>query len=164
VHNYTAANSVSQKNYNWDTLNAKVLKRLKFALSREDIDAVVNCKPGAIERVLYDVQVKLAQYRLARRRTSSEGSTTSSTQNLSAIDDGLAGAEGASGARSEYGSSGDGGAQVIRELKETVIILEQKVAKLEQLVRIKDTKILRLQQKLKGASGADLGTTAALVS
>jgi hypothetical protein len=37
--------------------------------------------------------------------------------------------------------------QQIRELQETVEILELKIAKLEQLVRLKDNKIQKLLQK-----------------
>ena len=36
--------------------------------------------------------------------------------------------------------------QTIRDLQETVEILELKIAKLEQLVRLKDSKIQKLQQ------------------
>ena len=36
--------------------------------------------------------------------------------------------------------------QEIHDLRETVDILEQKIAKLEQLVRLKDTKIQRLKE------------------
>ena len=30
IHNYSAANSVQQKLYNWETLNRKVIKRLGY--------------------------------------------------------------------------------------------------------------------------------------
>jgi len=36
--------------------------------------------------------------------------------------------------------------QEIHDLRETVDILEQKIAKLEQLVRLKDTKIAKLKE------------------
>ncbi|RHY10287.1 hypothetical protein DYB25_001089 [Aphanomyces astaci] len=69
MHNYSSANSVTQKQYNWGTLNRKVLKRLGFQLTKRDIDDIVQCKPGAVEEFLSKLQVKIANYRL--RRTSS---------------------------------------------------------------------------------------------
>jgi hypothetical protein len=30
IHNYSPANSVQQKLYNWNTLNTKVLRKLKY--------------------------------------------------------------------------------------------------------------------------------------
>ena len=63
LHNYSAANSVQQKTYNFDTLNSRVLKKLGFQISRSTIDDVVKCKPGAIENVLNSLQIKMAKYR-----------------------------------------------------------------------------------------------------
>ena len=36
LHNYPPANSMRQKLYNWDTLNARVLRKLDAALPRAD--------------------------------------------------------------------------------------------------------------------------------
>ena len=41
--------------------------------------------------------------------------------------------------------------QTIQQLKETIEILELKVKKLEQLVKLKDAKILNLSNKLQSA-------------
>ena len=77
LHNYSAANSVSQKLYNWNTMNRKcelhlhhlvllfsekVLKRIDIELSAKDIDAMVNCEPGRIERLLKLVQDKVSNF------------------------------------------------------------------------------------------------------
>ena len=35
MHNYSQAHSVSQKTYNWNTLNVKVLKKLGLNLSKK---------------------------------------------------------------------------------------------------------------------------------
>lgn len=61
IHNYSAASSYSQKMYNWNTLNQKVLRKLDFMLSKEEIDAIVKCKTGAIEFILKNFQVKITQ-------------------------------------------------------------------------------------------------------
>lgn len=39
----------------------KVLRKLDFTLSKEEIDAIVKCKPGAIEYTLKNFQVKITQ-------------------------------------------------------------------------------------------------------
>ena len=67
IHNYSAAHSVAQKKYNWTTLNscfhshllAKVLKKIGMQISKNDIEAIVNCDPDAIERVLKVLQAKV---------------------------------------------------------------------------------------------------------
>lgn len=58
VHNYSAANGLAQKIYNWSTLNNKVFRRLHFTLTKEDIEAVASCEPQMIERIL-----KLLKYK-----------------------------------------------------------------------------------------------------
>ncbi len=49
--------------YNWNTLNAKVFKRLGFMVTKQDVEACCNCKPGAVERVLKLIKVKIAKFR-----------------------------------------------------------------------------------------------------
>ncbi|KAG1668600.1 hypothetical protein FOA52_001469 [Chlamydomonas sp. UWO 241] len=61
LHNYSSANGATQKMYNWNTLNQKVLKRMGFALSKDDMTAMCNCQPGAVERVLKLFKVKIAK-------------------------------------------------------------------------------------------------------
>lgn len=78
----------------------------------------------------------------------------------------LGGGGGASG--SVAGSSVTGGAvaaaalaekdQTITELRETVEILELKIKKLEQLVRLKDSRISTLTARLQGTVGGAAGT------
>jgi len=67
LHNYSSANSLRQKLYNWATLNRKkdanrllrsgprksphytpekVFRRLNFDVKKAEIEAIVNCKPG----------------------------------------------------------------------------------------------------------------------
>lgn len=48
--------------YNWTTLNQRVFKKLDFVLVKSECEAVVNCDPGAVERVLKLVKVKLEKY------------------------------------------------------------------------------------------------------
>lgn len=62
LHNYSASNSVGQKLYNWNTLNQKVFKKMGFTVDKLDIDAVVNCERGAIERVLLYCKGKMLEF------------------------------------------------------------------------------------------------------
>jgi len=79
LHNYSQANSVRKKMYNWSTMNGKqvprapnasplmitfahtvkVFKRMGFQIDNDSVSEVVNCKPGAIEAVLMTVQEKV---------------------------------------------------------------------------------------------------------
>lgn len=58
----SGAHGATQKQYNWTTLNQRVFKKLDFVLAKSEIEAVVNCDPGAVERVLKLVKVKLEKY------------------------------------------------------------------------------------------------------
>jgi hypothetical protein len=62
LHNYSAAHSVQQKSYNWNTLNTKVLKKMQFQLSPGDIKDLVEMVPETIERILFSLRFKLNDY------------------------------------------------------------------------------------------------------
>jgi len=59
LHNYSSANGVAQKQYNWKTLNQKVFKKMGFHIAADELETVCNCGPGAIERVLRTVKEKV---------------------------------------------------------------------------------------------------------
>ena len=58
----SGAHGLTQKLYNWTALNQRVFKKLDFVLAKSECEAVVNCDPGAVERVLKLVKVKLEKY------------------------------------------------------------------------------------------------------
>lgn len=62
VHNYSAANGLSQKMYNWETMGTKVFGKLHLSLSKEEMQAVATGKPNYIERLLLRLRGKLAQF------------------------------------------------------------------------------------------------------
>lgn len=207
LHNYSSANSLRQKLYNWATLNQKVFRRLNFDVKKSEIESIVNCKPGVIESILMQLQHKIAEYRaaLARGETSplpytappdsarggggqggSGGfgsSQDSSGGHLSDRGAQAGAAIAAAAAAHPRGSTGyNGGPQTsayvpvthlggghavaapapyagdaekdatIGELRETIEILELKIKKLEQLVRLKDSRIQTLTQRLQGGA------------
>eukprot|EP00116_Pleurobrachia_bachei_P003543 sb/3463805/ len=63
IHNYTPANSSQQKRTNWETLNRKVFKRIDFNVPSNIVSGIVMCKPGVIEIVLYNLRVKILQFK-----------------------------------------------------------------------------------------------------
>lgn len=62
LHNYNLAHSNKNKQYNWKTLNQKVMKKIGHQISEEDIEAMINWEPYAVERVLRQLQGKIARY------------------------------------------------------------------------------------------------------
>ena len=45
--------------YNWNTLSAKVLKKLGVQLSKKKIEDIVNLTPDAIEALLFKLMTRL---------------------------------------------------------------------------------------------------------
>jgi hypothetical protein len=198
LHNYPAANSYSQKIYNWKTLNTKVFKKMGFQMQQDEMDALANCAPQTVERMLKNLQQKMAKYG-ARKSAGEEDSTPEPTGmsrpykpppkpevRAPTVPKGFAaaraikptGGPAAGGAAAGMGMGGHGAGDPsmarfegathdesvehaliekdgqLHEMRETVSILEIKIQKLEQLVRLKDSKIATLQAKLQSAAGS----------
>lgn len=191
----------------------KALKKLNMQLTRQEMEAVVNCRPGMVENLLIRLQDKLAEYRerQARRKlerqgarlTESNGSYRStgsgvatpkavghapphdapsrsansgSQQRYAAASPSTAAAASSLGAAHPVGAVGSSGhasgdalgtengshpvpEQVLAELQakddriaelaETAEFLELKIKKLEQLLRLKDSRIHTLTARLQ---------------
>lgn len=67
LHNYQPSNSSASKYINWKTLNEKIFKKLGFQISRIDIENIIVCAPGTIERVLHFVYTKVLQNQLTNQ-------------------------------------------------------------------------------------------------
>ncbi|CAM9172978.1 unnamed protein product [Choristocarpus tenellus] len=189
LHNYAAANSLDQKMYNWNTLNEKVLKKMQYQISKAELDSIVHCKSGEIEKVLYTLQLKMAKHR-ARMKAGMTSRTSPSVEQpsiegnggkgwysgrvgeqsqlaakvslaspLSAglrIDSALSRQESMTRDSTEEGPKASQSFLAeglisdkdneIRDLRETNEILRLKISKLEQLVRLKDSKINKMRQ------------------
>ncbi|GKT35033.1 hypothetical protein ADUPG1_008277 [Aduncisulcus paluster] len=162
LHNYSGANSVAQKKYNWQTLNQKVFKRKPFhPVSLQDIDMIIKCVPGAIEKVLLDIQRTIAMHstdlspEIHKAPSGHLSQSDSQPQPLFSSQRGTPG-------RSTFEGMGDSmpmssavppsvleeRERRIRSLEESNHLLEVKVRKLEQLVQLKDARIEALQAKL----------------
>ena len=166
MHNYTSANSIKQKMDNFDTLNSRVLRKLNYTIPRTSIEEIVNCKPGSVEIVLNSLQFKMAKYREHKNSSEYQIVPSSPKSNNDTNNNSRSGGVPRSAAKVPQSSLShlNGRAQPhsvmasvedeilmekeqqIRELQETVEILELKMAKLEQLCRLKDNKIQKLLQ------------------
>eukprot|EP00762_Andalucia_godoyi_P002301 ANDGO_07474.mRNA.1 hypothetical protein len=191
LHNYSAANGVTQKSYNWNTLNQKVLRRLGFVISKADIEDTVNCVPGTVERILRQFMLRLGKMKARAADDSSmdasfenddslqhlhksqpqqsqhqsqqpqhhhhqvlgTNNSSSSSGNSNANSGGIGSpkkkSSGSNAAGSAVAANQD---ESVRELRETIEILEMKVRKLEQLVKLKDQKIAALTTRLDVSS------------
>lgn len=66
LHNYVPAMSHAKKLDNWNTLNAKVLRKLYFEVPQEEVEDIIAAVPGAIERFLRALRMKVAQIKARR--------------------------------------------------------------------------------------------------
>jgi hypothetical protein len=189
IHNYSAANSLKQKVYNWETLQRrsrslacccslvrsltcsplacppcaeKTLRKLKYPLTPEEVQAVTGCKPMQIEKLLLRLKSKIATYSASEPRPSSPSSipgNPASSHRAAPQPSHCSDAqwrerepsleEDSSRSRSLHHGLGmpnavDDRDQTIVELRDTISILELKISKLEQLLVLKDNKIAAL--------------------
>ncbi|KAL1506529.1 hypothetical protein ABEB36_005873 [Hypothenemus hampei] len=59
LHNYVPRNAVSQKLINWETLNRKVLNKIKINLTFAEQEQLAKAAPGAIEKLLHKIKTKV---------------------------------------------------------------------------------------------------------
>ena len=138
LHNYPQAHSVQQKTDNWNTLNKKVFRRMGFLISKANIQQVVNCVPEAIEKVLKVVRQRIdnfEEHREEKPRVESKPKVKAPKLGNKQHNPNLP---------PEVQEK----EQVIKDLRDTIDILENKIEKLEHLVKLKDSKIQVLTSKL----------------
>eukprot|EP00922_Rhytidocystis_sp_ex-Travisia-forbesii_P050725 GHVS01075344.1.p1 GENE.GHVS01075344.1~~GHVS01075344.1.p1 ORF type:complete len:228 (-),score=55.17 GHVS01075344.1:279-962(-) len=147
LHNYSAANSRKQKLYNWTTLNNKVLSRLGFRIHQDDIEDIIESKPGAVERVLYGFQRSVGDM---KAHLKAEGGGRVKPSRSSPVikpeddDDDIAQLK-----REVDTDILLDREETIHELQETNMILKEKIKHLEQLVKLKDAKVEALTKALQ---------------
>ncbi|KAJ8916972.1 hypothetical protein NQ315_008372 [Exocentrus adspersus] len=155
LHNYSPKNSFSQKLVNWEILNRKVLSKLKMNLSSSNMEQLAKGAPGAIEKLLHAVKVKV------ERRGSGDNNQSSSEKvyfledasNISSKD-GIVPVKIKSGTKtierkmvpSEVFEEME---KSITDKEETITVLKTKVEHLESLISVKDERIKDLTQQLQ---------------
>lgn len=205
IHNFTPSFASKQKIANWNTINARVLRKLHFEVPSEEIQDIVSAVPGAIERFLRALRTKITQIKniqeqklltrgdddgddgllfggaAAYRPPSSSTAVTAARPTSAAASrtTPLAAAPTPSAAGSGRGalrpppppqpsqrhdynndnqhvpSSTQGLRQLLEEkdrtileLRESIALLTDKVGRMEDLMRVKDEKIVRYKQQL----------------
>jgi hypothetical protein len=68
LFNYEQGLKVDTKTYNWNTLNKRVLSKLKMPLDKETISELANSKGGAIEKVLWCFKKNLEEQKGKRTK------------------------------------------------------------------------------------------------
>lgn len=119
------------------SLREKVFKKINFLLTDAEIDEITDSKDLAIEQLLF---------RLKRHVENKERVITVKKENSGNKHDNL-GQHGGVGQRGALGE-GPGQKKLIRDLTDTVAMLEQKLAKMEEMMRVKDEKIRQLSARL----------------
>ncbi len=178
IHNYPSASSVAKKSYNWSTLQQKVFKKLKLHMSKEEVADIVGIKPGAIEKFLirlrdaidvYQAQSERRQSARSRSRdieaphhhhpstdygeSAQDGYRTHPTQPYHDVEPTppQAASQVQSMARSEAPRmSLEDRDRELEELKEGARLLEEKIERQQQLVRLKDSRIQVLLDQIHG--------------
>jgi hypothetical protein len=152
LHNFPPANSTRQKLDNWETLNAKVFRKLHFDVSQEEIKEITAAVPGAIERFLKALQTKITQIKQKQANQPSVSARRTDSARGSSARDYVPGR--GAGGRSAHPSAEEllrEKDQTIQELRESIVILTEKVSKLEEIIRVKDQKITAFEQRLGAA-------------
>mmetsp|Transcript_20780 Transcript_20780/g.70732 ORF Transcript_20780/g.70732 Transcript_20780/m.70732 type:complete len:225 (+) Transcript_20780:172-846(+) len=168
LHNYCAVNSIKQKAYNWQTLNERVFKRLNFCIRKDDLDRIISCERYAIENFLKLLKVKLAAHNKnfpdqAHSEQAKDGEPSRlrklgrsagdhcyysfSEDKRSSVKEDSSRARHPNYALQPTFVTQQQQTATIVELTCMNEILEKKVQKLEQLVRLKEAKIQALVAK-----------------
>ncbi|CAD2090441.1 conserved protein, unknown function [Plasmodium vinckei brucechwatti] len=139
IHNYSKANSINQKTYNWNTLNEKVFKRLSFKIDKKNVEEIVNCKYMGVEKVLITFKDQLQKYKSEIKEQNSNLLNKNLDKSIS-----------------HETEIADGENQHLNESQnpdplnnnEIVEILKEKIFNLEKLLKIKENKIDILNRKI----------------
>ncbi|KAL0239150.1 hypothetical protein PCE1_004841 [Barthelona sp. PCE] len=176
LHNYSAAHSVSQKLYNWATLTTKVFKRLNFVIDQRIVDDAAKSVPGAIEAILFQFRNHIMSESFtmpgSNPPTSRKRRTRTPRQNITAADSPISSYKPHIREREQFDESQhmeperevihvnnvsdedfEKALIKIEDLEEKNQLMQLKIRKLEQLVRLKDSRIQALTSKLHTTVG-----------
>lgn len=168
MHNYSAANSYTQKMYNWTTLNTKVLKKIGHQIHQQDLEDVIKVVPHAVEKVLVALQDKIGRVQRrdhqaggeGRVRAPSSGAAIPRASQGSRDIDSRGGRgeqplhQGRDVGQSDRGRSGGGRESEVRQVQQEVdaemlLEKEQTIAELREMVVIMSEKIKKLEQLVR---------------
>ena len=121
LHNYQPANSSSAKYVNWKTLNEKIFRKMNFQIHRNDIEKVIGAVPGSIEKVLYHIYSKIQNYQPPQSKSKDD--SILKEKNMKMMSETMDYARELSTQLAEK-------EDIIKELRETIEILETKMKKM----------------------------------
>ncbi|XP_066150334.1 sperm flagellar protein 1-like [Euwallacea fornicatus] len=75
LHNYAPRHALSRKIINWETLNKKVLNKLKINLSSAEQEQLARAVPGVIERLLHKIKLKVEKHEAALKNAENKEKT-----------------------------------------------------------------------------------------
>ncbi|KAH0576895.1 SPEF1-like protein [Spironucleus salmonicida] len=163
VHNYQPATSTKNKLTNWQVLQTKVLSKLKAKLEPKEMEELAASIPGKIEMFLYMIKKKIEGLSRADedKKGSKQDGNLLNKQDKNLSDDDLfvevigknvkdikqPGMHSNECQQCEYKD------RRIAELQDDNKLLEDKIDKLQQLIRLKDGKNKALEQKIEVLQG-----------
>ncbi|KAM6076103.1 sperm flagellar protein 1 [Chlamydotis macqueenii] len=179
LHSYVPASSTPQKLANWGHLNRKVLSKLNLSIPEEVIRQVVQCRPGTVEQVLLVLREKIEEKQKESKAVPGPGQepgVRAALEEVGYLETARAGCPKAKGGAGgtcaqelpraagvmrscAQATSGDAAVhlqlaereQALLLAQETIQILQLKVGRLEQLLRLKNVRIDDLSQRLREA-------------
>ncbi|XP_045473887.1 sperm flagellar protein 1-like [Harmonia axyridis] len=146
LHNYTPTNSYSGKLSNWETLNRKVLSKIRMPLSKEKMEQLARSKQGVIENVLHDIKLKIEAKAAGDQRGENYDDNSGSEDNIRRKP----------GFKTIPISEYEKLEKSSQEKDDTIQTLNQKVEHLENLVKIKDERISDLTRQLENYANQDM--------
>ncbi|XP_044754418.1 sperm flagellar protein 1-like isoform X2 [Coccinella septempunctata] len=146
LHNYTPTNSYTGKVTNWETLNRKVLSKIRMPLSKEKMQNLAKSKQGVIENVLHEIKLKIESKAAGDQK--GEGYYDNSGSEDSA--------KRKPGFKTIPIPEYEKLEKDLQEKEDTIQTLQQKLEHLESLVKIKDERINDLTRQLESYSNEDM--------
>ena len=133
LFNYQQGLRVETKLYNWKHLNEKVLKKIMFPLDSSTIQSLANSKPGVIEQVLWKFKEMVSEIQEEENRPYfNDKEISKELEKFS---------------REQIDKDRQLLTEKIQECEEQaeyIAALESKILKLEELMKLKDSKIEKL--------------------
>ncbi|XP_023026928.1 sperm flagellar protein 1 [Leptinotarsa decemlineata] len=163
LHNYSPKNSFAQKLANWEMINKRVLKKLKINLSSEEREHLAKGTPGAIEKLLSIIKMKV--------ENKASGDTDTESSRIYYLESGsnFSSREGIVPIKIKNGTKVIDRKMVPNQIfdkmekdlavkEETISVLRSKVDHLENLVKIKEERIKDLTQQLQAVVNNNSGS------
>ena len=142
MHCYTGVNSQSEKKDNWLLLKQKVMNKIAFKMTVSEINSIINIEEHSVEKFLFRLKRFLEEsaenIKKALQGGNKKKKTTEVKEQMKRRKKG-----------GETFNSNSEKDKLLRQLQETIEILEVKVGHLEMDVKSKDDKILVMEKKLE---------------